>query len=284
MFGALIVEPRGSKYLNPWTGKELKSGWMAMIQDPNGADFREFAIWYHEIGDEVFRIVNRKGEPLDQRDQVTDAYRPGGRGLNLRSEPHGTRLALQVARHGIHDESMAYGSYTFGDPATTVPRSYLGDPTKYRMMGGSEVVHSHHLHGGSDRWPASPEAVTKAEFNFAAMADGSGPVKFPAIRTSSERLDVQAIGAAESYNEVIECGSGGCAYGAGDYTFHCHIPQHYVTGMWGFWRVYNTLQTAGSQDDLMPPLAELPDRKGKMKPAVDSSKLVGTTVDWFGGS
>ncbi|HLB02378.1 MAG TPA: hypothetical protein VJM77_04515, partial [Nitrospiria bacterium] len=91
------------------------------------------------------------------------------------------------------------------------------------------------------------------------------------------------IGAAESYNEVIECGSGGCQYGAGDYTFHCHIPQHYVTGMWGFWRVYNTLQAAGSQDDLMPALAELPDRKGKMKPPVDSSKLVGTMVDWFAG-
>ncbi|HLB02304.1 MAG TPA: multicopper oxidase domain-containing protein, partial [Nitrospiria bacterium] len=283
MFGALVVEPRGSRYLNPWNGKELKSGWMAMIEDPNGPDFREFDIWYHEIGDEVFRILDRNGEMLPQRDAVTDAYRPGGRGLNLRSEPHGTRLALQVEKHGIHDESMAYGSYTFGDPATTVPRSYLGDPTKFRMMGGSEMVHSHHLHGGGDRWPMSPEAVTTAEFNFAATANGTGPVKFPAIRTSSERLDVQAIGAAESYNEVIECGSGGCQYGAGDYVFHCHIPQHYVTGMWGFWRVYNTLQVAASQDDLMPPLAELPDRKGKMKPTVDSSKLVGTTVDWFGG-
>ncbi|MGB3942313.1 MAG: multicopper oxidase domain-containing protein [Candidatus Manganitrophaceae bacterium] len=283
MFGALVVEPRGSKYLDPWTGKELKSGWMAMIEDPNGPDFREFAIWYHEIGDEVFRILDRKGEMLAQRDQVTDAYRPGGRGLNLRSEPHGTRLALQAERHGIHDESMAYGSYTFGDPATTVPRSYLGDPTKYRMMGGSEMVHSHHLHGGGDRWPRSPEAVTKAEFDFAALSAGTGPVKFPPIRTSSERLDVQAIGAAESYNQVIECGSGGCQYGAGDYTFHCHIPQHYVTGMWGFWRVYNTLQVSGSQDDLMRPLVELPDRQGKMKPAVDSSKLIGKTVDWFGG-
>ncbi|MFZ5862512.1 MAG: multicopper oxidase domain-containing protein [Nitrospirota bacterium] len=284
MFGSLVVEPRGSKYLNPWNGQELKSGWMAMIDDPNGPDFREFAIFYHEIGDEVFRINTKQdGVLLEQRDALTDTYRPGGRGLNLRSEAHGTRLALQQARHGIHDESQGYGSYTFGDPATTVPRSYLGDPVKYRMMGGSEVIHSHHLHGGSDRWPRSPDAVTKAEFDFAATANGTGPVKFPPIRTSSERLDVQAIGAAESYNEVIECGSGGCAYGAGDYTFHCHIPQHYVTGMWGFWRVYNTLQTAGSQDDLMPPLSELPDRKGKMKLAVDSSKLVGSTVDWFGG-
>jgi len=284
MFGALIVEPRSSTYLNPWTGAELKSGWMAMIHDPNNHDFREYAIWYHEIGDEVFRLLDRTGTMLQQRDPVTDAYRPGARGVNLRSEPHGTRLALQAARHGIHDESQGYGSYTFGDPATTIPRGYLGDPTKFRMMGGSEMVHSHHLHGGSDRWPLSPEAVTKAEFNFAATADGTGPVKFPPIRISSERLDVQAVGAAEAYNQVIECGAGGCAYGAGDYTFHCHIPQHYVTGMWGFWRVYNTLQAANSQDDLMPPLAELPDRKGKMKLAVDSSKLVGTTVDWFGGS
>ncbi len=283
MFGALVVEPRGSKYLNPWTGQALKSGWMATIEDPNGPDFREFAIFYHENGNEVFRIKGRDGVELLQRDPLTDTYRPAGRGLNLRSEPHGTRLGLQQERHGIHDESQGYGSYTFGDPATTVPRSYLGDPVKYRMMGGAEVIHSHHLHGGSDRWPRSPEAVTKAEFNFAATANGTGPVKFPPIRTSSERLDVQAIGAAESFNEVIECGSGGCAYGAGDFTFHCHIPQHYVTGMWGFWRVYNTLQAAGVQDDIMPPLVELPDRKGKMKPSIDSSKLVGATVDWFGG-
>jgi len=283
MFGSLIVEPRGSKYIDPWTGAEMKSGWMAIIQDPNGADFREFAIYYHEIGDEVFRILDRKGEMLPQRDAFTDSYRPGGRGLNLRSEPHGTRLALQEKEHGVHDESMAYGSYTLGDPATTVPRSYLGDPVKYRLMGGSENIHSHHLHGGSDRWPRHPGAVTTAEFNFAATSSGTGPVKFPPIRTSSERLDVQAIGAAESYTNLIECGSGGCAYGAGDYTFHCHIPQHYVTGMWGFWRVYNTLQAAGSQDDLMRPLAELPDRVGKMKRAVDSSTLVGQTVDWFGG-
>lgn len=283
LFGSLVVEPRGSKYIDPWTGAELKSGWMAIIQDPNGHDFREFAIYYHEIGDEVFRILDRKGEMLPQRDAFTDSYRPGGRGLNLRSEVHGTRLALQEKEHGVHDESMAYGSYTFGDPATTVPRSYLGDPVKYRLMGGSENIHSHHLHGGSDRWPRHPEAVTNAEFNFAATSSGTGPVKFPPVRTSSERLDVQAIGAAESYTNLIECGSGGCAYGAGDYTFHCHIPQHYVTGMWGFWRVYNTLQAAGSQDDVMRPLMELPDRKGKMKPAIDSTKLVGATLDWFGG-
>ena len=33
----------------------------------------------------------------------------------------------------------------------------------------------------------------------------------------------------------------------------------------------------------MKPLVELPDRKGKVKVAVNSDKLVGTTVDWYGG-
>ena len=32
---------------------------------------------------------------------------------------------------------------------------------------------------------------------------------------------------------------------------HCHIAEHYVAGMWGFWRVFNTRQ---------PDLAPLPDR------------------------
>ena len=40
--------------------------------------------------------------------------------------------------------------------------------------------------------------------------------------------------------------------------------------MWGFWRVYNTLQSTGFQTDVMKPLIELPDRKGKIKLAVSS--------------
>ena len=69
----------------------------------------------------------------------------------------------------------------------------------------------------------------------------NGPVKFPPISDTSDRLDVQSIGPSEIYDEVIEGGSGGLQALAGEFVFHCHIPQHYVTGMWGFWRVYNTL-------------------------------------------
>ena len=278
LLGSLVVEPRGSRFLSPFNGEDMKSGWEAIIDMEKGSDFREFVIFYHEAGDETFRLLNRKGDMLPQRDAHTDTYRPAARLLNYRSEPHGTRLEMQEHLVGFADESQGYGSYTFGDPATTIPRSYLGDPAKFRMVGGSEIVHSHHLHGGSIRWARQP-GTSKLDPTLSK----NGPVKFPLINDTSDRLDVQSIGPSEIYDEVIEGGSGGLQALAGEFVFHCHIPQHYVTGMWGFWRVYNTLQQSGFQNDVMKPLVELPDRKGKIKPSVSSDKLVGTTVDWYGG-
>ena len=67
----------------------------------------------------------------------------------------------------------------------------------------------------------------------------------------STRLDSQATGPGESYNLEIEGGAGGVQQGAGEFLFHCHIASHYASGMWAFWRVYDTNQ---------PGFAALPDR------------------------
>ncbi|HET6370147.1 MAG TPA: multicopper oxidase domain-containing protein, partial [Nitrospiria bacterium] len=284
MMGTFIVEPMGSKYLNPLTGKETKSGWEVMIDQPNAPDFREFVLIYHEIGDESFRPLNRHGEMIPQRDPNTDAYRPSARALNYRTEPFGVNnLAMQEKYFHFEDESLAYGAYTFGDAPTTIPRSYMGDPAKFRLVhGGGEVFHSHHPHGGTIRWLRQPKADGKADFLMNAAANG--PVKYPEVRTTSDRVDVQVIGPSEVVDLQTECGSGLCQQLAGDFLFHCHVAHHYVAGMWGYWRVYNTLQNGNypfGSTDIMPPLQELPDRKGRMKPAVTSDKLVGKTVDWY---
>ena len=90
------------------------------------------------------------------------------------------------------------------------------------------------------------------------------------------------IGPSEALDLETECGSGLCQYLAGDFLFHCHVAHHYVAGMWGYWRVYNTLQVPGIQNDVMAPLRELPDRQGRIARPVTSDQLVGTTVNWFG--
>lgn len=94
------------------------------------------------------------------------------------------------------DESMGYSSYTFGDPTTHIPRSYLGDPAKWRLVhGGSEVFHSHHLHGGAIRWRRQAKLTQDLNLfgttNLALASDG--PVMFPPVRTMSDRVDVQTI-------------------------------------------------------------------------------------------
>lgn len=285
LIGAFMVEPRGSKYLDPWTGKELKSGWMAMIANDDAKDFREFALFYHEVGDESFRPLNRHGEMIPQRDPQTDSYRPSARALNYRSEPFGiNNLAQQEKKFHFEDESLGYSSYTFADAPTTIPRSYLGDPAKFRLIhGGGEVFHSHHPHGGTIRWTRSPKVEPGIENLITAAYDG--PVKYPVVRTTTDRVDVQVIGPAEAIDLETECGSGLCQKLAGDFLFHCHVAHHYVAGMWGYWRVYNTIQDGNypfGSTDVMRPLVELPDRKGYIPKGITSDKLVGKTMNWYG--
>ncbi|MEO7860065.1 MAG: hypothetical protein ABIU05_06400, partial [Nitrospirales bacterium] len=189
-------------------------------------------------------------------------------------------MHVQHEYFGFEDESMGYSSYTFGDAPTTIPRSYLGDPAKFRLVhGGSEVFHSHHPHGGTIRWPRSPRAIDEMPLWHAAK---NGPVKYPVIRMKTDRVDVEVIGPSEALDLETECGSGLCQQLAGDFLFHCHVAHHYVAGMWGYWRVYNTMQTDDNRTDVMPNLRELPDRKGRMKAGITSDQLVGKTVDWFG--
>ena len=140
LFGAVIVEPPGSRWLDPLTGQPIETGWQAMIADPAGPDFREFAVYYHEVGDENTQILDAHGGFVPIVDPVTKAYRPGTRALDYRSEPFSNRLTLQAALGGQPDESVAYSSYAFGDPATPILRSYREDPDQGahhpRRLGG----------------------------------------------------------------------------------------------------------------------------------------------------
>ncbi|MPZ87496.1 MAG: multicopper oxidase domain-containing protein [Nitriliruptorales bacterium] len=259
LFGALVAEPRGSAYLHPDTGEPLDSGWEAIIcnDDPAQPCFREYAKLYHEVGNEDYQILDVDGNEVEVFEDLTDTYRPGTRALNYRSEPFMRRMELAEVK------PLQYATYTYGDPPTPMPRAYLGDPSKTRLVhAGAETFHSHHLHGGAIRWRFQPQAEDTGMFD--------GLTKRPEVsRSQSERLDVQNIGPGETYTLEHECGAGGCQQTAGDFLYHCHFITHYPAGMWGFWRVFNTLQ-----DDL----AELPDRAGEASAGVNSVDLLGTIL------
>jgi hypothetical protein len=163
-----------------------------------------------------------------------------------------------------------------------IPQSYVGDPAKFRLLhGGSETFHVPHLHGGGIQWQRQQD-VGEGQSDFTAI-DAGLKKQFESSMPSSGN-DSQTIGPSETYEIEIGCGSGGCQETAGDFLFHCHVASHYISGMWHFWRVYNTLQDDVGKTDLLPVLAELPDRRGDMERAVTSTELIGTTVDFAGTS
>ena len=260
LFGTLMVEPEGSVYLNPTTRAPLASGWEAIVVPGQGKSFREAATILHEIGDEKERVLDKTGHELPFIDPHTTTYRPGTRAINYRSEPFYNRL-----QRTADQKSLGYSSYTFADPATTIPRGYLGDPTKIRLLhAGSEVFHIYHLHGGGIRWRLNPHG--DPSYNYA----DTGLNKTPSVvHSNSNRLDAQSVGPGESYDLEIEGGAGGVQQAAGDFVWHCHIGEHYVAGMWSLWRAYDTLQ---------PDLAPLPDR-AEPPMAVDSRGLIGKTIN-----
>ena len=75
-----------------------------------------------------------------------------------------------------------------------------------------------------------------------SFENAEGLSKVPDQDATSTRLDSQSVGPTESYTLEHECGAGGCQQAAGDFLFHCHIGNHYIAGMWSFWRVFDTVQ------------------------------------------
>lgn len=298
LFGAIVAEPKGATYLDVETGlpltNETGSNWEAIILDPNvdgrpdGKSFREFVIFYHEIGDEGFTdIRDYEGELMPLIDDVAGVYRPAARALNYRSEPFRRRMELDKQINGDafkNGKALGYASYPFGDPGTPIPRSYVGEGVKTRLMhGGSEVFHVHHLHGGGDRWRRNPNADPNNDF-------WKGLTKVPDPNLTSIHLDSQSIGPGTSYNLEHECGAGGCQQGVGDFLFHCHIGHHYISGMWSFWRVYGTVQTPETNmngfplaviPELHQPDNPFPEAASNTPPAmgVSAGALLGLRVD-----
>ena len=297
LFGALVVEPAGSDYFDQRTGRSLcvesvddntstvtrcRNSWDAMISPGDGtADFREFVMFYHEIGNAKFTAFDADGEANPIIDPITKSYKPNGRAINYRSESFWRRMGTMLDAVGVADESQAYGSYTFGDPAMPIPQSYLGDPVKIRLVhGGSETMHVPHLHGGGIQWQRQPDVGKHDDPDYTPI--DAGLKKVFSNRMPSSGNDSQTIGPSETYELEIGCGSGGCQQTVGDFLFHCHVASHYISGMWHFWRVYNTLQDGPNSTDDLAVVAELPDREGDVLPAVTSTGLVGKTMDFAG--
>ncbi|WP_409254069.1 multicopper oxidase domain-containing protein [Bacillus sp. SCS-153A] len=237
LFGALIVEPEGAIWTDPETGEELKSGLYAVIEHPSEPDYREFALFFHDGISVVPGKPQKQEDSLpgegeieqDQEDEkgVKELY-----GVNLRAEPLDERVKNALTEDG-EDTTMFYSSWIFGDPATPITPAYVGDPVQFKIIGsGGEENHVFHLHG--HRWKSDTR--------------------------KTETVDSETVNIGDAQTVKIKFGAGYVLDGkgaAGDYLWHCHLFPHYIEGMWGIMRVFDTLQPEllPLKDKESPPLA-----------------------------
>lgn len=243
LFGALFVEPRGSWWTDPVTGKPINSGVFADVHNPLLPSYREFGWFFHDEM-EVDDLTGQK--PISPHTLQPEATHL----INYRSEPMRNRLRLiqeGVVCPDCEGEEVHHDSWVFGDPDTPILRAYVGDPIKIRLVhGGTKETHSFHYH--LHQW------------------------LFEMNDSDSEIVDVQAISPQNQYTVSPAYGAGSLQGAFGDAIIHCHLYPHFGEGMWGMQRTFNTLQDGsmcypnGVQIKALQPL---PDRPLPPKPTLE---------------
>ncbi|KQY94658.1 copper oxidase [Paenibacillus sp. Root52] len=245
LFGALIVEPQGSTWTDPKTGKPLLSGVYADIHNPFLPSFREYAWVFHDEMEIKDLTGDTPFSPHTFQPEATHA-------INYRSEPmrNRHRLILEgVVSPETEGEEVHHDSWMFGDPAMPILRAYVGDPVKIRVIhGGVKETHVFHYH--VHQW------------------------LFETTDLDSEIKDSQAISPQASYTVSPLYGAGSMQGAFGDIIVHCHLYPHFEEGMWGMQRIFNTLQDGTQKypngkpiDALIPlPGQPVPPKPTKQKP------------------
>jgi FtsP/CotA-like multicopper oxidase with cupredoxin domain len=216
LYGALIIEPAGSRYRDPLTGAPLRSGEQAVICRPGRPDFREFVV----VAVNGLGLLDRTGGRVP--DAGGDFEDQGVKGFNYRSELFLRRLAVNP------DRSLAFSSVVHGDPATPLFRSYPRERVVFRYLMAADKPRNtvFAIHGHS--WLTQPGDPFS---NFFSAQGGA------------------SIGTA--LNIYLNGKNGTLPRRAGDYLYRSGaIRWDIEQGMWGIWRVH-ALRVRG-----LAPLAE----------------------------
>lgn len=202
VFGALIIEPKGSKYYDPRTGREIKYGTKAVISTPSGRMFREFALFVHDFA----LLFDKNGNPLNKPPFPGSHDDPGVMGINYSCEPLGERLKGKKGKDG--DPAYVFSSRVHGDPVTPILETYPGDEIVIRLLDGAqEEQHAFNINGM--KW--KKEITDKR----------------------STLVQAQSIGISEAFNIRIED-----EYEAGDYLYYFGGQDDLWLGVWGIIRAY----------------------------------------------
>ncbi|MFB9809072.1 multicopper oxidase domain-containing protein [Haladaptatus pallidirubidus] len=204
MFCGLIIEPRDSEWLDPYSGKPIRSGTQAIIKNPNGNDFREQALAFHDFA----QLVDRDGNFVTQQEEHQE--NAGVMAINLRNTPYYHRDDC--------DPAYVHSSYVHGDPETPVVESYAGDPLRLHV------------------W----QAAWEEQHNFFIHENGLDPEGFTAEESTSHIFGTsEAFTFQVQEDHDFEEMNNPSGLPVRDYLFGSSMIDDIWNGMWGLHRTFD---------------------------------------------
>ncbi|MFC5379212.1 SdrD B-like domain-containing protein [Aquipuribacter nitratireducens] len=297
LYGGLAVQPAGSTWTDPRSGKVLsgtpgalnstyaavrnQSGELyieADIHPPGGDSFREsIQLAQDEIPD-IGMGFNYGSEPLEDRETALcpDCV---GEETWLSSWPYGDPALVKLAsgrgpwlpngegdRKDKEDCGLPESCYV-----SNVFHTYTGDATKIRFgLAGVKETHVFHLH--AHQWLADARED---------VAQGDGP----GYKPGSSTIDSQSYGPGEAYSAELLYGAGSQNGTFGDSIFHCHLYPHFAEGFWAIMRVHDVRldgRSATPDGVNVRPLQPLPDAPAPPQPTADNPGFPGMIPGTYG--
>jgi FtsP/CotA-like multicopper oxidase with cupredoxin domain len=232
-YGALIAEPAGSVYEDPFTGKPIQSGIFADIVPGSGSPFRENVTIFsdrepllaHQImvyyldSDHSYTDYNEAS--LTDREPVDEGGDGNG---NCGSAPCPDPFNLSLAK----SDSVNGGA----DPTTPLFEAYAGDPVRWRVAdaAGDNII----------------------SFNVAGH-------EFPLDHglTGSQIIEARTLAPGETFDAYLVNGAGGATGATGDFEYNMGRAPLIKSGDWGIFRVLPPLGSSISPATSGPALKPL---------------------------
>ncbi|HWM01373.1 MAG TPA: multicopper oxidase domain-containing protein, partial [Actinophytocola sp.] len=292
LFGALVVEPAGSRWTDPVTGAEIVDGLYADVHVPGEPSFREYVVFMQDEtpNDNLVKPPHPTYE--------CDLPRPHGH-----SVPRGEKRLPPVILREDGDGGHGGGH---GHPGGFVAHSmmlmsYRSEPMGWRSLAyeklleqgridpardqivGEEQHHSSWLFGD----PATP-ILRAYQGDRAKIRLVHAGVKETHVfhlhlhqwravpgHDESPILDSISISPQQAFTIEPIGGAGSTQHATGDIIWHCHLYPHFHSGMWGMWRVFDKLQDGSGHYPDGTPIAGLRPLPGHPEPIAPTAERPG---------
>ncbi len=268
LFGALVVEPAGSRWTDPENGGALSDGLYADVHPPKpvGLQKTPYAPWEKHPNVDPRKVLKAYAEPHESfREFVIffhdePEFAPGHHAV----EPDPCRLAVNP-HHGAdaHNDMLPplmCISYR-AEPMINRERviwQKLREGSLTKQVVNEEQHHSSWMFGD----PSTPVLQTYLGDPVRIRLVHAGVKETHVFHLhvyewhavpenrNSPLIDAISISPQTGHTIVPLWGAGNLQRVPGDVIWHCHLYPHFHEGMWGIFRTFDTLQ-AGTDGPLL---------------------------------